>query len=102
MLFFNYFINLFVHFTSQSQPPPSSPPTLTFTKLFILLLREGETPHPMGTKQIQMPLVHQVTAGLSASSPTEARQSNPARGKGLQRQGAESKTAIALIVKGIT
>jgi hypothetical protein len=51
----------------------------------------------MGTN----PLWHiKSQAGLSASSPTEARQGSPARRKGSKREATESDSIPALLVKG--
>jgi hypothetical protein len=80
-----FLINLLIHFTTQFQSPSSSPhsltlpPTLPFPSL--LFLREG----------ILIPMVQQVVAGVSASFPTEARQSSPAEEfKGRQHSQRKS------------
>ena len=65
--------NLFflIHFTFQSQPPPSSPPSPALTSPSPLtpplLFREKEA--PFGEHSI---LGHLIPAGLGASSPAEA------------------------------
>jgi len=63
------FKNNFFHFPIPVPPPPPfSHSPLPFS--------------PYSTSLYQHPLAHQVSSGLSASSPTEARQGSPARGMG--------------------
>jgi hypothetical protein len=75
----NFFIYLFtLHLDhSASSLFSSLPPSL--------YLRELKALHGYQTT-----LAHQVS-GLRASSPTQARQGSPARGKGIQRQATGSK-----------
>ena len=90
-----FFINLFIHFTSQYQSLLPSSPSQRFYSHFPLLFssEKGETLpvyHPI--------LVHKVTAGLATSSPTEDRQDSPAR-RAYPHRGNSFWTVLALVVQ---
>lgn len=75
MLLYSSLSNSFIHCTSSSSQ--SHPQKSLRTLSLPLLLREGETPFAYH----RMTLGHQVRAGLSIFSPTEAPQDIPARGR---------------------
>ena len=69
--------------SSQYTPPTSPPP---------LLVRKEEGPWVPTTQ------AHQITAGLNAFSPTEARQGSPARGRGSSgRQKSQRQSLLQLL-----
>lgn len=91
--FFFPFIHLFIHITSWSLPAPTPGPHLTspFPIPHILLLFDGGGPHSLSPSPLRgcspiprysLSLIHHVSAGLGASSFTEARQSSPVMGTG--------------------
>lgn len=79
---------------SRSQLPPSSLPSSIFTNPSST--SPFLSPEIRGTLLGGATLGHIVPEGLGTSSPTEAQ---PGRGKGIQWQGTETKTAPAPLVR---
>jgi hypothetical protein len=90
-----YFINLF---TLPPLPPllPVPPsPSFFLSSSTPFLLRKGS----WGSHGYQSSLVYQIAVELGTSSPTEARQGNPAKGKGSKgRQQSQRQPLLLLLV----